>query len=204
MTTSLALASWPATSLVGVDMTDTLNATWEAIRHQDPDVPRAQVSIVRGKGSPHWRPDQRVVHVAESTVNAGAPEILHFLLHQAAHDLVSEVPTGSQGRYHSVAYKTAAERLGLAVEYVGPKGGQPGGNGWARTSLTAEVQVIYAPQLRQLESAREHWEVPERQTSHRVTVHCQCTPNPRKLQIVPSVLDKGLITCEVCGQPFAA
>ena len=191
---SLTLADWPATTLVGVDMADTLNATWDAIRHQEPDVPRAQVSIVRGKGSPHWRPDQRVVHVAESTVSAGALEVLHFLLHQAAHDLVSEAPAGSEGKYHGNAYKAAAGRLRLHAVWVD-------GNGWARTSLTTEAREIYKPQITQLETARQNWEVPERQPSRRITVRCQC---PRNLQVVPSVFAKGPIRCEICGQPFAA
>jgi hypothetical protein len=130
--------------------------------------------------------------VAERTVDAGALEILHFLLHQAAHDLVPVATVGSEGKFHGNDYKAAAERLRLHAEYVQ-------GDGWSKTSLTAEVQTIYAPQIRQLDAARQAWEVPARQTSYRITVQCQC---PRKLQVVRSVFARGPIRCEVCGHEF--
>jgi hypothetical protein len=194
MSALLTAARSLADIVIPVDMAGTLNETWEAIRHQEPDVPQAHVSIVHGSGSPHWREDQRAVHVAEQTVEAGALEILHFLLHQAAHDLSPIAYAGSEGRYHSEDYRHAAERLKLWVTFAE-------GIGWGRTELTAEAKATYQPQITHMDSARQAWEVPARQSTRRITVHCQC---PRRLQIVPSVLAKGPIVCEVCGQPFAA
>jgi hypothetical protein len=192
MSALLTVLQSTADSLGYVDMADTLNETWQAIRHQEPDVPQAHVSIVHGSGSPHWREDQRAVHVAETTVERGALEILHFLLHQAAHDLSPVAYPGSEGRYHSEDYKRAAERLKLRVTYVE-------GIGWGRTDLTAEVKTIYRPQITKLDAARGAWEVPARQATRRITVQCQC---PRKLQVTRSVFAKGGITCDVCGQEF--
>jgi hypothetical protein len=198
---SLTLADWPTTTLVGVDMTDTLNATWEAIRHQEPDVPQALVSIVPGRGSRHARPDQRFVHVAESKIDEGTIKVLEFLLHQAAHDLASDAE--SEWDYHGESYYRAALRLGLAVSSVP-------GHGWTKTEVTDELERIYAPQIKQLDAARESWQTitrADRQAYNRngITAKCQCHPDfkisIRGKDAAQKLADHPVI-CSACGQPF--
>jgi hypothetical protein len=200
MTASPALAAWPADTLAGVDMTDTLNVAWEAIRHQEPDVPRVQVSIVPGRGSSHWRPDPRVLHVAERTVDAGSLEILGFLLHHAAHDLAT---VAYADRYHGEEYRKAAERLRLDVAEVK-------GHGWIKTTVTPKLAAVYAPQLRQLEAARGDWEAMtrgDRKVYNRngITARCQCHPE-FKISIrgkdAAEKLAAHPVICSQCGQPF--
>ena len=203
MTASLAVAAWPTDRLAGVDMTDTLNATWEAIRHQEPDVPRASVSIVPGRGSRHWRPDQRFVHVAESRIDEGTIPVLEFLLHQAAHDLASDTYSGSEGNYHGDGYRKAAERLRLHVEHAP-------GHGWSLTTVPGELEEVYAPQIRQLDAAREGWHPQtqgDRQLRNRngITARCQCHPE-FKISIrgkdAAEKLAAHPVICSQCGQPF--
>jgi hypothetical protein len=141
-----------------MDMTEALNQVWDAIRDLEPDLSRVQVSIVPGPGSPHWRPDIRVLHVPQSTVAVGSVDVLGFLLHFAAHDLMlqqlqpyAHAPATGSSR-HPDAYRQAAERLHLQVQdYVR-------GKGYISTAITAELLTIYEPQLRQLDAAREDWE----------------------------------------------
>lgn len=141
-----------------MDMTQVLNQVWDAIRHLEPDLARVQVSVVPGPGSPHWRPDIKVLHVPQITVAAGSVDVLGFLLHFAAHDLMlqqlqpyAHAPaTGSS--WHPDAYRQAAGRLHLQVQdYVS-------GHGYINTAVTAELLIIYEPWLRQLDAARKEWE----------------------------------------------
>jgi hypothetical protein len=184
-----------------MDMTEAIAATWEAIRHQVPDVPRVvTVSIVAGRVSPHHRPDRTVLHVAESTVDAGAPEILAFVLHHAAHDL-STVPTqGSEHRYHGEDFKAAAERLQLRVSYIK-------GNGWSRTEITAAHVTIYEPQLEQLAAARSAWtpSASHHEGRNGIVAECQCHP-ARRIRIRGAHAAEELaahpVLCSLCGEPF--
>lgn len=180
-------------------MTDAIADTWRAIRKHDPGVPHAAVSIVTGRGSGHevaWQADTPVILVGTKIVSQGSEAILEYLLHQAAHGLVRTHSAGSEGRYHSNSYRDAATSLGLELAEVK-------GNGWAKTSLTDELREVYDPQLRQLADSICDWEMPTRPSPRRVIVHCQCDP-VRKFTIVPSVLRRGPIRCEICGQRFAA
>src|SRR5258708_15667018 len=203
MSALLAVATWPTDRLAGVDMTDTLNASGQAIRHEEPDVPEASVSIVPGRGSRHWRPDQRFVHVAESKIDEGTIPVLEFLLHQAAHDLASDTYSGSEGNYHGDGYRKAAERLRLRVEHAT-------GHGWALTTVTGELEEVYAPQIRQLGAAREGWHPQtqgDRQLRNRngTTARCQCHPEFKTSIRGKAAAEKPpaapLIRCP-CDQPF--
>jgi hypothetical protein len=173
----------------------------EAIRHQEPDVPRAQVSIVPGRGSRHGRPDQRFVHVAESKIDEGTLRVLEFLLHQAAHDLAPD--SESEWGYHGEGFYRAALRLHLNVSSVT-------GHGWVRTEVTQEVERIYAPQIKQLDAAREGWQTitrGDRQASSRngITAKCQCHPD-FKISIrglnAAERLAAHPVICSICGEPF--
>jgi hypothetical protein len=180
-------------------MTDAIADAWRAIRKQDPGVPHAAVSIVAGRGSGHevvWDADTPVILVGAKTVSQGPEVILENLLHQAAHGLVGTHSVSSEGRYHSSTYRDAARSLGLQVAEVK-------GNGWARTNLTDELREVYDLQLRQLADSIDEWQMPDRPSPRRVVVHCQCDP-VRRFTIVPSVLERGPISCEICGQRFAA
>lgn len=192
----------PTTTLAPMTtMTDAISDTWRAIRRNHPDVAQAAVSVVPGRGSACgsvvWDADTPVLLVGIRTVTAGPEAILGYLLHQAAHGLVAKAGghvAGNEGRYHSNDYRDAARSLGLEVEYAST------GTGWSRTRLSDDLGGLYQAQLKQLDAA--DWKQPARSERIKIMVHCQCDP-PRRLAVSPSVLDRGPIRCDVCGQPFA-
>ena len=63
-------------------------------------------------GGVKWGRDP-VVTIGLPVLAAGADEILHALLHQAAHGIVGGTSEASGGRWHDRAYQAAAESLGL-------------------------------------------------------------------------------------------
>ncbi len=190
----MAVATMPTTIVVPMTMAEAIGETWLAIRHRNPDVPAATLSVVPGRGpaddSADWDSPAPVLVVGSSTVAQGAEAILGHLLHQAAHSLVRIRYAGSEGRYHGEGYREAAASLGLEVREVK-------GNGWAATSLGNGLAEEYDAHLRQLRAAVA--DIPPGRQRGKIPVHCQC---PRRFVITPSVLEKGTIRCEICGQPF--
>jgi hypothetical protein len=130
-----------------VTLHDALSQAWTKIRKETvaprmPDVPDVAIGV--GNGPLHVTDWDNPVLVPQRIIDQGSGPVLAFLLHQAAHSLVREP---ASARYHSVAFKQAAERVGLAVEYAGTA------TGWSDTSLTPELERIYAAQLAQLDAA---------------------------------------------------
>jgi hypothetical protein len=144
-----------------------------------------------------WDAPVIVMNLMPTGEKLSGPEILDYLLHQGAHGAVGP-SASSEGRWHSEAYRNAAEGLGLAVE----RG--PAGTGWSKTSLARGTRTRYCPEISALEKAMAGWEpaIVRKHSRSPVSIRCACNP-PRVLQARPSVAAQGNITCEICGQPFS-
>jgi hypothetical protein len=195
-------------SVVVVTMTDTLNQAWQAIRKNHDQVPDVTIGEVPGRspasGPVSW--SSGVLLAGSDTIGRGPQEIMAWLLHQGAHGLLytrGEHSEGNEGRYHNKAFLAAAEELGLDAE-----GDAVPGLGYVNTIMRPGTVRAYRHQIGQLATALQSWEPPAPRPGssraagrNRIMVHCQCDP-PRKLAITPSVLGKGPVRCEVCGQLF--
>jgi hypothetical protein len=138
--------------------------------------------------------------------NLTSTEALEFLLHQAAHAAVGSTPT-SEGRWHSVAYRDAANGLGLAAKVAT--------GGYAGTELATGARTSYRNELATLDRALKAWTPEavvkaERSARNGVVLKCVCgdeggpTPSnsPRRIRIRGVGSDTGQILCERCGSEF--
>lgn len=193
-------------TLVPVTLHDALSQAWTAIRKEVvapklPDVPDATIGV--GRGPLHvteW--DHAVVMVPPATVTGGGAKILEFLLHQAAHSLVTEPSAAAEGRrYHNEEYARAARRVGLAVEYASTA------MGWSDTSLTPALAEIYADPIVHLDVAASSWRPVTHDSRNGVVAQCQCHP-ARKIRVRGTRAAEDLaehpVVCSVCGKPFVA
>ncbi|KDQ65748.1 hypothetical protein DT87_00385 [Streptomyces sp. NTK 937] len=81
--------------------------------------------------------------------------------------------------------------------------------GYATPALTVGARELYADDIVALDTvipdALPRLPVPEAPAKHRtparLTLQCQCKP-VRKMQMSPTVVDRGPVLCGVCGQPF--
>jgi hypothetical protein len=186
-----------------------LDRAWARLRNEDTAIPDDLVfDLQPGRSSscgqiefdtlpvmilnlaPSW--DGEKESLAEHKLTGA--QIAQLLLHHAAHALAG--PTTSQeGRWHSEAYRDAAQRLGLAVER--------GGNGWNKTSLARGSVTRYRPEIAALDRAMAQWEpvVARKRKRGAVSLRCSCTP-PRVLSASGGTAAVGRITCGYCGGEF--
>jgi hypothetical protein len=188
-----------------------LERAWTRLRAEDAAIPAIHFDLEPGRSSscgqiefntaavivlnlaPGWdgEPETLDQHKLSGT------QILDYLLHHAAHAIAG--PTTSQeGRWHSEAYRDAAQRLGLTVE----RGGI-GAGGWNRTAITGSTESRYRHEIAALDKAMAQWEPVAARKRRRgpVSLRCSCTP-PRVLSTRPTTAATGQIRCGICGQDF--
>jgi hypothetical protein len=134
-----------------------LEASWEAIRAQHPDVPPAVVVIGAGSGprrglrlghfaASRWQTDNHElaeIFVGGEGLARGSRAVLATLLHEAAHAIAHRRQirdTSRQGRYHNQRFKTIAEQLGLQIDHHPTLG-------WSPTTITNKTVLRYAAAL---------------------------------------------------------
>lgn len=192
-----------------IKMNDALARTWSDIRERqrkrsdERKIPAAVVAVGREKscGAIDW--NDPVILLGPATLGSGKPEdVLHALLHQAAHGLVGSVPVRSEGRWHDSAYQAAAEHLGLEI-IPGPS------EGWHNSTVMPDATrdkyprtlATLAAALADDASARM-----SRSARNGVSAQCNCNP-PRMIRVRGSMAIKDLkdrpIQCTVCGSPFS-
>jgi hypothetical protein len=206
-------------------ITDALNDAWLAIRQQHPEVPQVTIAIAHRPWSRdgihppscviHWETEP--VILADNDIIAQTPaQIMAWLLHLAAHGMAykpGQKPPGRMGRYHSAAYRNAAERIGLDVK-------QDANLGYAETSMPRELAESYADQVKGIRAAKRKWEPIEssRQPGQNgVVLFCSCvddrTGNRRRIRVWPwerswrladgSVIESGQPPqCQDCGTVY--
>ena len=207
----------PRQASVTAGLVTALEATWQAIRVQHPDVPDVVLTI--GSGTVGTAVGQvRLGHFADARwqrasesvpelfiggegLREGACAVLGTLLHEAAHGVAScrgVKDTSRQGRYHNRDYKALAVELGLTVEQVGAIG-------WSATAVPPETADRYAAALAAIETALVAYRNPEprgkgaQKNKNGVVVRCGC---PRQFRVTWTVLDAGPIICGVCDSDF--
>ena len=163
-----------ADSLPDVAMSDALTSTWKAIRRRHPKVPAATISVSPGRGSAcgsvAWDADTPVILVGAETIADGPLATLEYLLHQAAHGLLTDAEDrsasdgkhypdehsrGNAGRYHNKSYRDAAQSLGLRAAWT------QGGTGWSATSASDDLAMVYEGPVRQIVTATADWQPPD-------------------------------------------
>ncbi|MFD0276186.1 hypothetical protein ACFVHB_20095 [Kitasatospora sp. NPDC127111] len=149
--------------------------------------------------------------VSRDTLAEGAEATLTALMHDAAHLLnwVNQVSdTTRRGSYHNRRFADAAEVVGLSW----PDGKlAPASSGFRDVVLSDQVRAYpETPKLlTELEAAITTTLpalAPRREsgkTRTRITAACACE-QPRRITLTPSTLDRGMIICDVCRQPFKA
>jgi hypothetical protein len=193
-----------------------LEASWEAIRAQHPDVPPAVVVIGAGSSSQRlrlghfaasrWQTDNDAlaeIFVGGEGLARGASPVLATLLHEAAHAIAHHRQirdTSRQGGYHNQRFKALAEQLGLQIDHHPTLG-------WSPTTITNTTVVRYAAALDQLEAALSTHRQPEAHSRKRpgdanlLVCVCGCG---RRIRVAGGVLELAPIICSSCQQPFNA
>ena len=224
-TANRAVAVLAADSLPDVAMSDALTATWKAIRRRHPKVPDATVTVAPGRGSAcgavAWDAGMPVILVGADTIAEGPLAIVEYLLHQAAHGLLTttgdrsadsgkhypdEHSRGNAGRYHNKEYRDAAQSLGLKAAWT------QGGTGWSATTASDSLAMTYEGPVRQIVTAMTDWQPPaplprsvRKSGGNGVSARCQCQP-PRVIRMRGADAATGLrdrpVICTVCGKPF--
>lgn len=146
--------------------------------------------------------------VSADALEEGPEAVLTALLHDAAHILSwrrGVQDTTMRGSYHNARYLTSAEEVGLEWP-VGA--GRSSSRGFVDPRLTDAARrrheqdlVALGPVIAQ---TLPHLIVPKSTSgrrTERITAQCQCDP-PRLFRISASALEKGPITCGVCGELF--
>ena len=190
-----------------------MEATWAKIREQDSKIPAAVFDLTPGRetacGSVGW--DQRPPVLDFNLIRDGrtmtGAEMLERLLHHAGHAVIFEPGqvSATRGRYHTAAYRDAAIKLGLDVEPDRPERGA--GDGFSKTSLAHGTLTGYRSEVGKLDRALSNWAptgTPKTERTDKGNAKlavCSCDP-ARKIRVWPGVLSKGVIRCEICGQPF--
>jgi hypothetical protein len=162
-----------------------------------------------------------VVLVGAETISEGPLAILEYLLHHAAHGLLTttgdrpaadgepfpdEHSQGNAGRYHNKIYRDAAQSLGLSATWT------QGGTGWSATSGSDNLAIVYEGPVRQIVTAITDWQPPaplprsaRKNGGNGVSARCQCRP-PRTIRMrggaAAADLREHPVICSVCSKPF--
>jgi curved DNA-binding protein CbpA len=194
-----------------------LEATWQAIRARQPQIP--PVVIVIASGTEHkqtrwghhapqrWRvglEDRTEIMISGEGLKRGAPAVLGTLLHEAAHALAAVrgiKDTSRQGRYHNKHYREHAEELGLTTEHDHRLG-------WSVTTVPAATLASYARQVYEIHKALTLWRHDEHQaastTRRNTNLIAAACPCGRSIRIAASTLAEAPVTCRACDGDFTA
>ncbi|MFB7823867.1 hypothetical protein [Streptomyces hydrogenans] len=134
--------------------------------------------------------------------------MLTEVLHHAAHVLSWQrdvADTASRGAYHTKAFISAAEDVGLHWPADTPRHRARGYADVVPTPATTaqyaadveRLKVVLPDAVAELEPLTEKRARPER-----ITLRCECE-KPRTIKVAPTVAALGPIVCGVCRQSFA-
>jgi curved DNA-binding protein CbpA len=194
-----------------------LEATWQAIRARQPQIPPVVIVIASGTDgkqarwghhAPHrWRvglEDRAEIMISGEGLKRGAPAVLGTLLHEAAHALAAArgiQDTSRQGRYHNKHFKAHAEELGITTEHDQRLG-------WSVTTVPETTVLSYARQVYDLNNAITLWRHDEhdpagttRRSTNLIAAACPCG---RSIRIAASTLAEAPVTCRACDGDFTA
>ncbi len=160
------------------------------------------------------------VLLAGEALHLKPEDVFEVLLHEAAHGINAArnvKDTSRGGRYHNARFKKTAIEVGLTVEQMNPYG-------FAKTAVPPATAARYTTEIEQLATAmRIARRVPrsalgttesdqqigadqdggdvggEAPRAKVKPAECGCG---RRMRMAPSVLDKGPVTCGVCGSEF--
>ena len=194
-----------------------LEATWQAIRARQPQIPPVVIVIASGTegkqarwghhAPQRWRvglEDRAEIMISGEGLKRGAPAVLGTLLHEAAHAMSAArgiQDTSRQGRYHNKRYKILAEELGITVEHD-PR------LGWSVTTVPETTLLSYARQVYDLQNAITLWRHDDhtpagttRRSTNLIAAACPCG---RSIRIAASTLAEAPVTCRACDGDFTA
>jgi curved DNA-binding protein CbpA len=193
-----------------------LEATWQAIRARQPQIPPVVIVIASstdgrqarwGHHAPlRWRvglEDRAEIMISGEGLKRGAPAVLGTLLHEAAHALAAVrgiKDTSRQGRYHNRHFRDHAEELGITTEHDERLG-------WSITTVPAVTLVSYARQVYEIHKALTLWRHDEyetastRRSTNLIAAVCPCG---RSIRIAASTLAEAPVTCRACDGDFTA
>ena len=183
---------------------------WDRLRAEDARIPPVVVDLTPGRPSSctsvGWLDDPAIleVNLQRDGRNLTGPEVFQWLTHQAAHSIAGPVKA-SEGRYHPITYKKAAEALGLDATRDE--------TGYGVTSLASGTRTRYRSEIATLDRALQKWTPTEqvkatRESRNGVVLECSCMP-PRKIRIRGNTDDPEFaakitdIRCERCGVLFS-
>ena len=194
-----------------------LEATWQAIRARQPQIPAVVIVIASGTDGrqtrwghhapQRWRvglEDRAEIMISGEGLKRGAPAVLGTLLHEAAHALAAVrgiKDTSRQGRYHNKHFRDHAEELGIATEHDQRLG-------WSITTVPEATLLSYARQVYDLQNAVTLWRHDEhnpagttRRSTNLIAATCPCG---RSIRIAASTLAEAPVTCRACDGDFTA
>lgn len=211
-------------------MTRTLEKTWCELQRVVPDIPAVVLLVLSARDysrrdhfSPKaWRDPTNGELLHEVAVHPGMlgspQDLLATLLHEAAHAILWEKRSETSkhccgvswsGYYHRVEFRSAAQRLGLKVNFrnrrygfcltTWPEQRVPEEYSGA-TNILKQLQLIAARQLPSLRTKPEAIKC-STQRGHSRRAACCCAP-PRSLRISCNQFLLGPIYCGACGQVF--
>jgi hypothetical protein len=143
-----------------------------------------------------WEAPKPVLR-ATAPVLTDADSALLWLLENGAHAMTtSETRKGSEGKYHSAGFRDAGRKLGLEVDM--------GANGWSDVQLTDTTRERYGAELELLRTSLAESDLSwmrGHDARNGLVIQCSC-PEPRKLRVRESTLERGPVICGVCGSEF--
>lgn len=194
---------------------EALSELWERLRDQVADLPPALFTVSpttrrNDHGPARWtREDDGAVSglvVSADVLQEGAESVVEMVLHDAAHILnwIRDVKdTTTRGAYHTQAFLTTAEEVGLEWSDGAERTAT---RGFSNPVMSTEARERYAADVEALEGVipltLPHLALPPTTArTDRLTLQCQCNP-PRKLRISRTVAAQGPIKCGVCDATF--
>jgi hypothetical protein len=126
-----------------VATTDALADVWNSYRDRFPSLPEAEFQVTTstrasGCGNLDWRASRITLILNPKLVAGSIESLLEWELHEMAHALSKPSPEQSKKRWHSEAFKAAAESLGLRI------GEHDEHQGWRHTSLPPDLALLIA------------------------------------------------------------
>lgn len=226
------------------ELSRTLEEVWQELRARHPELPAAVILIgpgAEGQGKRltklgHWGYNRwRIVQgtdaairsellIAGEALREGPKEVLHVLLHEAAHALaqVRNIKDFSRGgRYHNKRFEMLAAEMGLTCEEHKTYG--------VVTVIPESTVDAYPAEIHMLALAIQGWrrhpgEPADRDRAEsdegeqdaseerraggrdrfrRLILVCGCEI-PRKLHMAPKAAAAGPVLCGLCGEAFHA
>jgi hypothetical protein len=193
-----------------------MHGLWERLRSDVPDLPpiRATISSTprrQDHGPGGWATDDGIVTGLVITVDRlqmGAAVVVETTLHDAAHLLNwtrGITDTTSRGVYHTQAYLTAAQEVGLEW----PAGAERDARrGYCGVVMSDAARRRHAADVAALDEiipvALPHLEVrtgPNTSRVDRLTLQCKCTP-PRRFRMSRTAAALGPVVCGICHAEF--